>query len=97
MSNGTIFRTNGDFITAVLKACPSCDTISKFKFKFNNNHEAQPYGKKCIKCYSKTCNLIKKSQGYFLEYYQNNKDKISNDSKKYYHTHKMIPTHNTMG
>ena len=39
MSNGTIFRTNGDFITAVLKACPSCNTISKFIFEFTkHNH-----------------------------------------------------------
>ena len=88
MSNETIFYSNGDVITAVLKLCPSCNTISKFKFK--KYEDVKAYGLICIKCYSRVCNFKKRSEGYFTEYYQNNKEKINSNAKKYYNTHKMI-------
>ena len=89
MSNEhNLFITNNDIVEAILKYCPSCSTISKFKFK--KYGELKPYGKKCIKCYSKTSNFKSMSEGYFVEYYQNNKETIKSAAKKHYHDHKMI-------
>ena len=87
-SDNNIYYTDNGAVSAILKYCPSCSTISKFKFR--KNGELKPYGKKCIKCYSITSNFKSMSEGYFTEYYQNNKDTIKNAAKKHYHDHKMI-------
>ena len=89
MSNDhNLFVINNGLVEAILKYCPSCETISKFKFK--RIGELKPYGKKCIKCYSRTSNFKSMSEGYFIEYYRNNKDSIKTAAKKHYQDHKMI-------
>jgi len=91
---------NNDFTTIIenghviglKKMCPSCETISKFKFK--KIGDVKPYGKKCIKCYSKTSNFKKFSEGYFKTYYINNKDTINNAAKLHYQNNRTTITDN---
>jgi 7-cyano-7-deazaguanine synthase in queuosine biosynthesis len=82
-----VYITKNYVVDAILKLCPVCETVSKFKFK--KNGVLKPCGKQCIKCYSRTSNFKKLSEGYFIEYYKNNKETINNASKKRYQDNKI--------